>query len=401
MHEKPNAAAAVGDELLVIGAGAAGLFCAARAAEGGRKVRLVDHGREAGRKILISGGGRCNFTNSGARPECYLGEDPAFCTTALSAFGPGDFLDHMRRWNLGWKEKARGQLFCEQRARALRGALVADCRRSGVRLLLDAAIEGLQPQGQGFRFRLNGRAERARQVVVATGGLSFPKLGASDFAYRLARELGLRLVERRPALVPLCLTGPLQEFSSGLSGLSLPVAIRCGDTRFGEDLLFTHRGLSGPAVLQISSYWQPGREVRIDFLPGRRLEELLGTADGSRQLLSTRLAEYLPRRFCQAFADRFSGNPRVAECRGRVLERQQGWWQDWRLKPAADEGYRKAEVTRGGMATEELDPYTMECHKVPGLYFIGEAVDITGWLGGYNFQWAWASAFLAARALSL
>ncbi len=398
-----RAAAAADADVVVIGAGAAGMMCAAVAGQRGRRVLLLEHARRVGEKIRISGGGRCNFTNLASGPQYYVGEDPGFAAGVLRGYTPRDFLRLLASHRLGWTEKHRGQLFCEQGSQAIVDMLRAECARGGVRWLHPCRVRELRRAAAGgFELDTDAATLRALRVVVATGGLPVAAIGATDWALRLARSLGLRVVAPAPALVPLRLPGDELQALHDLAGVALPVRIACGEQVFDEDLLFTHRGLSGPATLQISSYWQPGQALRIDLGAGREVGAMLAAAQRhSRQSLLNTLAQTLPRRLAQSWLQRHGLDParRVAEVAAADLRRLAQGLANWAPQPQASEGWNKAEVMRGGVATAELDPRSLQCLRVPGLYFIGEAVDITGWLGGYNFQWAWASAQAAARAL--
>lgn len=409
-------------DVAIVGAGAAGMFCAGIAAQRGARVVLVDHAARIGEKIRISGGGRCNFTNlDGARPERYASEDPRFARAALRAYPPARFVELVRSHRIAFHEKHRGQLFCDDSSRRIVEMLEQEAGAGGVQWRFPCAVRsvsiverGTAPDAHQREFRLETDAGpiRARSVVVATGGLSIPKLGATDFGYRLARRFGLRVVEPRPALVPLVFDAHAWQPYAALAGVALEVGItvpaNAAAPRFDEDLLFTHRGLSGPAVLQISTFWRPGDPIEVDLAPGRRLaDELAHARQASRQQLVTALAEALPRRLALAWlAQQAQANPqlrpevRIAEVGNRDLRALCDALQHWRLVPSGTEGYRKAEVTAGGVATGDLDPVTMQARAVPGLHFIGEVIDVTGWLGGYNFQWAWASAHAAAIAVS-
>jgi predicted Rossmann fold flavoprotein len=388
-------------DVVVIGAGAAGMMCAAVAAQRGRRVVLVEHARRIGEKIRISGGGRCNFTNVATGSQYYVGRDPGFAAQALAAYLPRDFMALLRRHRIAYHEKHRGQMFCDHSSVAVVDMLRAECARGNVQWLHPCRVHALRPRAAGFELDTDAGAWSCARVVVATGGLPVPAIGASDWGLRLARSLGLEVEAPRPALVPLRFQRDDFQPFADLAGVALQARVRCDDQSFDEDLLFTHRGLSGPAVLQISSYWEPGRELHIDLAGGHDVGAILRQAQqGSRQSLLGVLAQPLPRRLAQAWLTHrgLDGARRIAEIGRGALDGLAAALRDWSPRVAGTDGWNKAEVMRGGVATQELDPRSLEARRVPGLHFIGEAVDITGWLGGYNFQWAWASAQAAARA---
>ena len=383
-------------DAIVLGAGAAGLFCAARAGQGGARVLLLDHADAPGKKILISGGGRCNFTNVNTAPDRFLSANPHFAKSALSRFTPQDFLALVESYGIAWHEKTLGQLFCDQSARQIVDLLLEECAKGGVDLRC-GAVTG-EVEHRNGRFHVAG--ESAPRLVIATGGPSIPKLGATGFAYDLARQFGLKVVQPRPALVPLTLAGEDALFTE-LSGVSADVVAKCGKTRFREAALFTHRGLSGPAILQVSSYWQRGDEVGIDFLPEAAPDWLLhAKQQRPRSALAKVLGETLSERLAQRLTERLGLSGELINQTDKALRAAQARLADWRFLPNGSEGFAKAEVTAGGISTADLSSQTMEARRVPGLYAIGEAVDVTGWLGGYNFQWAWASANAAALAIA-
>ena len=407
-------------DAVIVGAGAAGLFCAGVAAQRGLRVALIDHSERLAEKIRISGGGRCNFTNLEAdRPERFISRDPRFARHALRAYRPDRFIALMQSYGISWHEKHRGQLFCDDSSERVIEMLRTECDRGGVHWLRPCAVQEVaQTDASGFKLHTDAGEIACTSLVIATGGLSIPKIGATDWGLRLARQCGLEVIEPRPALVPLTFTAQSWEPFAALSGLALEVDLslpeRPDAPRFREDLLFTHRGLSGPAILQGSSYWQAGEPVAIDLAPGRDLGQALTQArDGTRQQLGTVLSAVVPKRLAQAWladagvAALVPAAPggaavserRIAELGNRTLQALASRFKDWRIQPAGTEGWRKAEVTAGGVATAELDPKSLQAHRIPGLYFIGEVVDVTGWLGGYNFQWAWASGWCAAQAL--
>ncbi|TFZ02236.1 NAD(P)/FAD-dependent oxidoreductase [Ramlibacter henchirensis] len=396
-------------DAVVIGAGAAGLFCASVAGQLGVKVLLLDHSERIAEKIRISGGGRCNFTNRDLDPRAphkhFLGENPNFCRSALSRYTATDFIDLVRRHGIAFHEKHKGQLFGDRSSEDFIRMLIAECDAGGVTRWQPCRVAAVRHGAEGYELDTDRGPVRAPRVVIATGGLSIPKIGATDFGYRIARQFGVRIIEPRPALVPLTFEGEDWAPYSGLAGLSLPVRIATGAKKaamaFDEDLLFTHRGLSGPAVLQISSYWQPGTPIRIDLAPGAQLPSALQQAKGrSRKLLANELAAWVPARLADAWVQRDPAWQRpVNEAADKALASLAEALANWELVPSGSEGYRKAEVTAGGVDTRELSSQTLESRQ-PGLYFIGEVVDVTGWLGGYNFQWAWSSGWACGQALA-
>jgi predicted Rossmann fold flavoprotein len=390
-------------DAVIIGAGAAGLHCAAIAGQRGLRVLLIDHASSVAEKIRISGGGRCNFTNCDATPANFASANPDFCRSALARYTPQQFIALVNSHGISWHEKHKGQLFCDDSSQQIIDLLLAECARGRVERWQPCTVQAVRHGAAGFEFDTTRGALRARQLVVACGGLSIPKIGASDFGYRLARQFGHALIEPRAALVPLTFDAALWAPFAALSGLSLPVTVRAGssDIAFDEDLLFTHRGLSGPAILQISTHWRPADALQIDLVPGLDLQhDLIAAKAGSRKL-GNWLAEQMPRRLAETWLaiNRIGAAQPLAEMRDRDLAALAAKLQRWTIVPSGNEGYRKAEVTAGGVDTRELSSQTMQSRRVPGLYFIGEVVDVTGWLGGYNFQWAWASAFACAQAL--
>lgn len=391
-------------DAIVLGAGAAGLFCAATAGQRGRRVALLDHADAPGKKILISGGGRCNFTNLHTAPDRYLSANPHFARSALSRYTPDDFLALVERHGVAWHEKTLGQLFCDGSARQIVDLLLAECAAGGVDLRCGAAIREVGhaaggEQGARFTVRTDAATLSAPALVIATGGPSIPKLGATGFAYDLARQFGLKVVEPRPALVPLTLAGEDVLFRE-LSGVATEVVARLGKAAFREAALFTHRGLSGPAILQISSYWRRGDDLGIDFLPDASSGWLVAAKqDKPRATLAAVLRAELPTRLADALSDRLGLAGPLAGLTDKALRGAESRLSGWTFRPNGSEGFAKAEVTIGGISTAELSSKTMEARRVPGLYAIGEAVDVTGWLGGYNFQWAWASAWAAGQAI--
>jgi predicted Rossmann fold flavoprotein len=377
-------------DVVIVGAGAAGLMCAIRAGQRGRRVLLLDHADKVGKKILISGGGRCNFTNRDSRPEAFLSANPHFCKSALSRHTQYDFIALVEKHRIAWHEKTLGQLFCDGSARQIVAMLLAECAAAGVDVRVAHRITSIEKSDR-FSLRTDHGDFEAAAVVLATGGLSIPKMGATSFTHDIARRFGLAVTETRAALVPLTLKVP------ELSGVSLEVIARSGRTSFREAMLFTHRGLSGPAILQISSYWREGQEIVIDLLPDDDVAAILKERKQSRPKaeLRTALAELMPQRL----AAHLAAEGTMGERRDKELEALAQTLKNWRLLPTGSEGYTKAEVTLGGIDTHELSSRTMEARSVPGLHVIGEAVDVTGWLGGYNFQWAWSSGWVAGEAV--
>lgn len=393
-------------DVVVIGAGAAGMMAAAVAGQRGLRVVLIEHAKRLGEKIRISGGGRCNFTNIGTTPAQFISQNAHFCRSALAGYTPRDFLDLIESYGVSWHEKHRGQLFCDEASTEIIRVLKAECDKGQVRWRMPCSVEGIVQNDQGFAVQTDQGLVHAHQLVLATGGMAIPQLGATDFALRLARQFGLKVVEPRPALVPLTFDAQHWSRFSALSGVALEVNVSTGapaSTTFQEDLLFTHRGLSGPAILQISSYWNPGEPISIDLAPLKDLEQqLLHAKPGSRQRLATVLSELWPRRLADQWLANTAGElaaQRLADVPDRVLRKLAGTIHSWTLHPSGTAGYRKAEVMRGGVDTNAINQRTMEARKVPGLYIVGEALDVTGWLGGYNFQWAWASGVACGRAL--
>ena len=392
-------------DAVIIGAGAAGLHCAAIAGQRGVRVLLIDHASALAEKIRISGGGRCNFTNRDVAPHHFLSANPDFCRSALARYTPRDFIELVQRHGIAWHEKHKGQLFCDGSSEQIIDLLLAECAQGGVQRWQPCTVNAVRHGERGFELDTARGPVATEQLVVASGGLSIPKIGASDFGYRLARQFGLAVVEPRPGLVPLTFDAAAWAPYGALAGLSLEVDVASGDgrTRFREDLLFTHRGLSGPAILQISSHWRPGDALQIDLTPQRDLErELIDAKKGSRRQLSNLLGQWLPRRLADTWLGlhgRGIAETPLPEIRDRDLAALARQLQHWTVTPSGSEGWRKAEVTAGGVDTRELGSQSMQSRRVPGLYFIGEVVDVTGWLGGYNFQWAWASAAACARAL--
>lgn len=387
-------------DVVVIGAGAAGMMCAIEAGKRGRSVLVLDHAAKPGEKIRISGGGRCNFTNIHTSPKNFLSGNPHFCISALSRYTQRDFIGLVERHGIAYHEKTLGQLFCDGSARLIIDMLVQEMQGRGVELVLSTEVRGVDKADEGFVLALSTGTVACRSLVVACGGKSIPKMGASGFGYELAARFGVGVAETRPALVPLTFDARTLERLAPLAGNAVDAEVACGKTRFSEAMLFTHRGLSGPSILQISSYWREGDEIRIAMLPGVDVAELLRTAKrvNGRQAVQTVLASHLPKRLAQAVAERSGLDGNLADLTDLQMKTVDAAVNDWRIKPAGSEGYRTAEVTLGGVDTNALDQKTMQAKSVPGLFFIGEVVDVTGWLGGYNFQWAWSSGWVAGQA---
>ena len=386
-------------DAIILGAGAAGLMCAARAGQRGKRVLVLEKAEKPGKKILISGGGRCNFTNIGAGPANYLSGNPHFAKSALARYTPRDFLELVESYGIAWHEKTLGQLFCDGSSKQIVEMLLEECARGDVEVRCHADVTAVEHDDGRFAVMASGQIATAPNLVVATGGPSIPKMGATGFAYDLARQFGLKVVEPRPALVPLTLGGEEVLFRE-ISGVSAPVVASAGKARFPEAALFTHRGLSGPSILQVSSYWKPGEEIAIDFLPDESGDWLLDRKrDNPRATMRSILRENLPDRLADILSDKLGIETELANASDKALRLAQERLTRWTFRPNGTEGFAKAEVTVGGIATAELSSKTMEAAKMPGLYAIGEAVDVTGWLGGYNFQWAWASGVAAGDAL--
>ena len=424
-------------DVIIIGAGAAGMMCAIEAGRRGRRVVLLDHARAPGEKIRISGGGRCNFTNIHAGPKNYLSQNPHFCKSALKRYSAADFIAKVKSHNIAYHEKALGQLFCDGSAKQIITMLIDECREAGVELRLSTEISAVEQTGALYRVRANNHLIEAPSLVIATGGKSIPKMGATDFAYRIAAQFGLDVVETRPALAPLTFAPDLLNETKALSGVSVDAHVSCNGAAFREALLFTHRGISGPSILQISSFWREGDELAIDLAPQEDISAHLRRArqQSGKSSPQAVLAQWLPKRLAEATAKRAgvngNGPPndntpknnspegnrnnkahakgaakaphptgrKIGEYSGKRLDALTQAVKNWRIKPVGSEGYRTAEVTLGGVDTNSLSSKTMEARGLPGLYFIGEAVDVTGWLGGYNFQWAWSSAFAAGQVV--
>jgi predicted Rossmann fold flavoprotein len=388
-------------DVAIIGAGAAGMMAAFTAGRRGRSVVLLDHARAPGEKIRISGGGRCNFTNIHAGPKNYLSENPHFAKSALARYTPADFIEMVDRHKIAWHEKTLGQLFCDESAKDIIRMLLEEMRAAHVDMKLSCEISEVAKVIDGFRLQTTEGLLQAKSLVVACGGKSIPKMGATGFAYRIAEQFGLSVTETRPALVPLTLEPNLLASLADLSGVAVDAEVAHGKTRFREAMLFTHRGLSGPSILQISSYWREGDEITLSLQPDLDFAGILKSAkrENGRQQVQTVLAQHLPKRLAQYLADMHGLERPLADLGDKALVALADHIRCWRLKPAGSEGYRTAEVTLGGVDTRHLDSRTLQAKDVPGLFFIGECVDVTGWLGGYNFQWAWASGHAAGESL--
>jgi len=391
-------------DVIVLGAGAAGMMAAIEAGKRGRSVLVVDHAQYAGEKIRISGGGRCNFTNVNATTEIgrdrFLSQNPRFALSALSRYTPENFVAMVRRHGITFHEKTLGQLFCDGPATQINTMLLGEMREAGVLLSLKTEVERISKTETGFDVRLSSAALTCDSLIVATGGKSIPKMGASSFGYQLAAQFGLRVTDTRPALVPLTFeTGALEKLKP-LSGIATDAIVGCGKTKFEEALLFTHRGLSGPAILQISSYWREGDAISVDLLPNRDASELLRAArkENPKVQVQTVIGNLLPKKLAQLLGEELDLPGMIGDFSDKKLAEAEAILKAWTLKPVGSEGYRTAEVTLGGVDTRDLDAKTMAARAVPGLFFIGEVVDVTGWLGGYNFQWAWASGWAAGQA---
>ena len=385
-------------DVIVIGAGAAGLFCAIEAGKRGRRVLVLEHSDRVGKKIAISGGGRCNFTNVFTNPENFLSANPHFCKSALARYTPADLISLVEKHGIAYHEKKLGQLFCDGSSQQIIDLLLRECAEAGVEIRCRCQVLGVKKDGQ-FRIESNQGHLVSASLVIATGGLSIALLGATDFGYRMARQFELRIEEPRPGLVPFTLTAQMLTQLTKLSGVSLDAVVRCGGQDFRENILFTHRGLSGPAILQISSYWKPGTPISIDLLPDEDVLGMLTQSQSSAIELVNLLAQHLPRRFAEVWCQLFAATRPLKQYNSPELNDIAERLHDMRITPAGTEGFKKAEVTAGGVLTTELSSQTMEAKRVPGLYFIGEVVDVTGQLGGYNFQWAWASGYAAGQAV--
>jgi predicted Rossmann fold flavoprotein len=384
-------------DVVVIGAGAAGMMCAAVAGRRGRRVLLIEHYGKLGEKIRISGGGRCNFTNLHAEPANYLSQNPDFCRSALSRYTPRDFIELVERYRIAWHEKTRGQLFCDRTSLDIIALLKTECDHAGVQWRMPCVVQGVAHEGGGFAVSTAMGPVRGETLVIATGGLTVPKIGATPFGYRVAGQFGIAVVPPRPALVPLAFDPAALARYGDLSGISVDAEVSCSRGRFRDALLFTHRGLSGPAILQISSYWNGGDALSIDLLPGGDAHAWLESERRSPARLDNILARRLPRRFAQQWSEAHGAAVPINELDDKLRQQLAGLLHRWPVFPSGTLGYNKAEVTLGGVDTRALSSQTMAAREVPRLHFIGEVVDVTGWLGGYNFQWAWSSGYAAGQ----
>ena len=394
------ASQAIHCDVLVIGAGAAGLMCALTAGQRGRNVQVVDHANKPGKKILMSGGGRCNFTNTGTTADNFISANPHFCKSALARYAPADFIDMVERHRVAYHEKELGQLFCDVSSKQIVRMLLDECAAAGVQVRTDCGVERIERGADGFRVQTTQGVFLCASLVIASGGLSIPSMGASGFGYEVARQFGHEVLPTRAGLVPLTLSGKHQERFADLSGVALPVEARCNGQSFRNFMLLTHRGVSGPAILQISSYWQPGDDLRLDLLPNHDASDWLHAMKRERGAseLRTVLAEVMPKRMAQRLCEHWLPDRPVRQLDEPQLKQAAALLADFPLVASGTEGYRTAEVTLGGVDTRKVSSSTMESQLVRGLYFVGEVLDVTGWLGGYNFQWAWASGHAAGQA---
>ncbi|MBE2255905.1 MAG: NAD(P)/FAD-dependent oxidoreductase [Ignavibacteria bacterium] len=380
-------------DVIIIGGGAAGLFCASLSGKKGKKVLILEKSEKVGKKILISGGGRCNFTNVHTKPENFISQNPHFCKSALARFSPGDFISLVEKYKIGYHEKKLGQLFCNNSSRDIVDMLLTECSISNVKIKTNCEVTEIK-KSDNFYIKTNSDEYSSDSLVIATGGISIPKMGATDFGYNIAKQFELKLTDISPGLVPFVLNNnPFSE----ISGVSIDCLVTIDKTSFRENILFTHKGLSGPAILQISNYWNPGKIISINLLPDINIEEILNQNISSKKELSNFLSEYLPKRFVEIFFLKYFKSKPVKKLTTDEIQKLSSLIHSFKINPDSTEGFEKAEVTRGGVDTNEISSKSMETKKIPGLFFIGEVLDVTGWLGGYNFQWAWASASAASR----
>ncbi len=381
-------------DVIIIGGGAAGLFCAIEAGKRGRKTLVIEHNAQVGRKIIISGGGRCNFTNTDTKPENFVSANPHFCKSALARYTPQDFVELVKKYRIDFYEKKLGQLFCRESSRQIVEMLLTECGKAGVQLQLDCSVKKVE-RSELFELETTRGKLTSKSLVIATGGLSFPKIGASDFGYRIGKQFSLKFTEIRPSLVAMVQAG--HKAYPSLAGVSIDSAVSVGKHSFRENILFTHRGLSGPAILQISNYWQKSTPISINLLPETDAWDLLNKNRHKAQTIENFLGGLIPQRFAKTFVEQNLPNKPLNQLSNREVELVAASLNTWKVEFKDTEGYDRAEVTLGGISTDELSSQTMESKRVKGLYFIGEIVDVTGWLGGYNFQWAWSSGFAAGQ----
>lgn len=386
-------------DVVVIGAGAAGMMCAIEAAKRGRSVAVFDHAKRPGDKIRISGGGRCNFTNLNCTPKNFISNNPHFCISALKRYTQHDFIKLIQQYKIDYHEKTLGQLFCDSSAQQIIDMLLCEMQKYHAELYLQSSISNIKKSETGFIITSSDGEFECQSLVIATGGKSIPKMGATGFGYDVAKQFGLNIVETRPGLVPLTFEPNMLERIKPLAGIAVDAVVSCNKTKFKEALLFTHRGISGPSILQISSYWREGDEITISLQPDQDIFAKLRDHKklNGKQTVTTALSYELPKKLAQFITANFEQNKHIADLSDKILRNIADQAQQWRIKPSGSEGYRTAEVTIGGVDTRQLDSRTMEARDVPGLYFIGEVVDVTGWLGGYNFQWAWSSGWAAGQ----
>lgn len=386
-------------DAIIIGAGAAGLMCAIEAGKRGRKTLVLDHATKIGEKIRISGGGRCNFTNIHTAPSNYLSKNPHFCKSALKQFTQQDFIDLVKKYNIAFHEKALGQLFCDERSQQIIDLLLEECKDANAKIQMETTVYEIKKDDDTYHLKTSHGDKTCTSLVIATGGLSIPKIGATKFGYEVAKQFNLNVIETRAGLVPLTFQAKLLDLCKNLSGVSVDAIVSFGKTSFREALLFTHRGLSGPAILQISSYWQEGQDITINLAPDTNVFELLKEKKNShpKQDIQTTISEILPKRLAQSLCEEHAITGRIADLSNKKLQVIADGINAWQVRPSGTEGYRTAEVTLGGLDTNELSSKTMECKNQPGLFFIGEVVDVTGHLGGFNFQWAWSSGYVAGQ----
>ena len=386
-------------DVIIIGAGAAGLMCAIEAGKRGRSVLILDHNKKIGEKIRISGGGRCNFTNRIINPSNFISQNSHFCKSALARYTSTDFISLIEKYGIQYHEREHGQLFCDGSADQIIQMLMEECRRAGVAVKTSSEIEKITKMEDGFELFTDHSSLTTAHLVIATGGLSIPKLGATDFGFKIAEHFGINIISPKPGLVPLTFHSKDFDAFKDLSGISIDAEVRCNNISFREKILLTHHGLSGPAILQISSYWNPGDPISVNLLPGVEILDVLKEHHQSKKQIATVLEQFLPARFTKVWLAQRGGSKPLNQYSPSELKELARHLSEWQVTPSGTEGFAKAEVTVGGIDTDELSSKTMESKKIPGLYFIGEVVDVTGWLGGYNFQWAWSSGWAAGQAV--